>query len=130
MRTVDRSIAGVIPLCRDAVGLWGCAVSTIYISGPMTGMPHLNFPAFHTAARQLRFLGHTVVNPAELNPDPGKSWHECMRADIVALMTCDGVALLTGWENSRGATIEQDLAARLGMEVHSLAYWLQQGAAS
>ena len=38
---------------------------TIYVSGPMSGLPDLNFPAFHAAAAELRALGHTVVNPAE-----------------------------------------------------------------
>lgn len=43
----------------------------IYLSGPMTNMPDLNFPLFHTTAPSLQAAGHTVTNPAELNPDPG-----------------------------------------------------------
>ena len=41
----------------------------IYIAGPMTGRPDLNFPAFHAAATTLRDAGFDVVNPAEINPD-------------------------------------------------------------
>ena len=80
----------------------------IYISGPMSGMPELNFPAFHEAARLLRDAGYTVTNPAELDAqDAGKvmTWEQYMRRDIVALMQCDGIATLTGWSNSRGATL-------------------------
>jgi hypothetical protein len=38
----------------------------IYISGPMTGYPDLNFPAFHLAASVLRSEGFTVISPAEI----------------------------------------------------------------
>ena len=90
----------------------------IYIAGPMTGIKDMNFPAFHAAAAELRALGHEVVNPAELNPDPGTPWAQCMRVDIAQLVTCDAVVLLPGWEKSKGALIERDLARRLGMPVH------------
>ena len=33
------------------------------------------------------------------------------------LVDCDGVALLPGWENSRGATLERAIAAGLGLQV-------------
>ena len=41
----------------------------IYIAGPMTGLPELNFPAFHAEAARLRAFGYEVINPAEINPD-------------------------------------------------------------
>lgn len=91
----------------------------IYVAGPMTGLPNLNFPAFHAAAAQLRAEGHQVVNPAEINADPAAEWAACMRADIRELMTCDAVFLLPGWEKSRGATLEHHIAMALGMEIYS-----------
>lgn len=97
----------------------------LYVSGPMTGLPALNFPAFMAAALQLRGLGFEAINPAELNPDPGKSWAECMRVDIKHLMDCDGVALLPGWETSKGAGMECSIASMLGMDVRLLADWLK-----
>lgn len=84
----------------------------VYISGPMTGLPDLNFPAFHAAANQLRGLGLDPVNPADINPDSGMTWAACMRADIKALCDCDALALLPGWEASRGAHLELHLAHR------------------
>ena len=89
----------------------------IYLSGPMTGLPDLNFPAFNTAAAVLRAKGCAVTNPAEINPDGKKTWHACMRADIKALCDCSTIALLPGWENSTGAHLEIHLAHRLGMRV-------------
>ena len=45
----------------------------VYISGPMAGIENHNFPQFNALATKLRALGVDVVNPAELNPEPGKS---------------------------------------------------------
>lgn len=89
----------------------------VYISGPMTGLPELNFPAFNAAAAALREAGFEVVNPAEINPDGRKTWAQCMRADIRELCTCDALALLQGWEGSQGAHLELQLAHRLGMTI-------------
>lgn len=95
-------------------------MTRIYLSGPMTGLPFLNFPAFHAAAARLRAQGYTVVNPAEINPDATLPWAECMRADIKALCDCHTLALLPGWENSQGAHLELHIAHRIGIRVTTL----------
>ncbi|MEN2672595.1 DUF4406 domain-containing protein [Herbaspirillum huttiense] len=89
----------------------------IYIAGPMSGLPELNFPAFHAAAAELRAQGYDVVNPAEINADPTAGWVACMRLDIAQLVTCDQIMMLPGWENSRGATLELHIAQMLEMPV-------------
>lgn len=96
----------------------------VYVSGPMSGLPDLNFPAFHAAAAQLRAAGFEVVNPAELNPDPATPYGECLRNDIAALCTCSGVATLPGWERSRGAKLETDNARAFGWPVMPVGEWL------
>jgi len=90
----------------------------IYIAGPMTGLPEHNFPAFHAAANRLQEAGWETVNPAE-NFDgrtdlPRETY---LRADIELLATCDAVAMLPGWEDSRGAKLEYLIAWELGMPV-------------
>ena len=87
----------------------------IYLAGPMTGIPNFNHALFHAEAARLRALGYEVINPAEINPDPNAQWEECMRRDIKALMDCDAVALLPGWQTSKGASLERYTAASLGM---------------
>ena len=89
----------------------------IYISGPMTGLPQLNFPAFNAEAARLRAMGFDAVNPVDINPDTTATWHECMRRDIAALVTCDTIALLPGWEHSNGANLELHLASRVGLTI-------------
>jgi hypothetical protein len=92
-------------------------MTRIYIAGGMSGLPDLNFPAFHAAAAKLRAEGHDVVNPAEIDiPHPG-DWLAAMRADIRELVTCDAIYCLDGWWNSRGARLERKIAEGLGLEV-------------
>ena len=88
----------------------------IYIAGPMSGLPALNYPAFHAKAAELRALGFHVENPAE-NPAPHcSSWLGYMRLAVAQLATCDAVYLLPGWRHSRGACVEHQLAVGLGLQ--------------
>lgn len=88
-------------------------IKRIYLSGPMTGVPDENRPAFNAEAARLRALGYQVENPAELNP-PGTPRHICMKVDIQALLGCDTIALLPGWIDSAGATLERACAVQFG----------------
>lgn len=87
----------------------------IYLSGPMTGHRDFNFPAFVAEARRLRALGYEVTNPAEIDFPADAQWHECMRADIAAMMGCEAIAMMPGWQKSTGAILEMNLAHRVGM---------------
>lgn len=90
----------------------------IYVSGPMTGLPDLNFPEFNGAAKYLRFrVPVEVVNPAEFGEEPGKSWVDYMRKDIAALMRCNVIVMLPGWRRSKGAKLERFVARALGFVV-------------
>ncbi len=88
-------------------------MTRIYIAGPMTGLPNLNFPAFIEAAAHLRRKGYEVVSPAELDLGPNPSWETCLKACLREVVTCDLVALLPAWENSRGARLEHHVATEL-----------------
>lgn len=92
-------------------------VRTIYISGPMTGLPEMNFPAFNAKAAELRSQGRDVVNPAEHDEAPDLPWHVYLRKDIRLLMDCDTIHMLPGWESSRGARLELHIAKELGFYV-------------
>jgi hypothetical protein len=83
----------------------------------MSGLPGNNVQTFALAAHILRAKGLHVVNPAEVKSARGSGWSDFMREDIKLLCDCDVVALLSGWEQSRGAKIEQRLARELGLKV-------------
>lgn len=89
----------------------------IYLSGPMTGYPEFNFPAFRTEATRLRRDGYRVINPAEHAGPVTLTWADYLRKDIELLMRCDRIHLLPGWANSKGARLEHHIAVELGLEV-------------
>lgn len=92
-------------------------LKTIYISGPISGYDTEERKlAFKEATRVAGKMGYVSVNPMEDQED-GLTWAEYMRRDIKALMDCDAILMMPGWEQSRGAKLEKDIAERIGMEV-------------
>ncbi len=91
----------------------------IYLSGAMSGVPDLNFPAFHEAAAKLRSQGSEVFNPAEMGTD--LSYAEYLKKDLEVICTwADTIALLPGWKDSPGAFAEWAVAKALGRKVIEL----------
>lgn len=129
-------------------------MSTIYVAGPMRGLPKFNFPTFDEVSAVLRRQGHTVINPADHDravaerngtPPPEKcdgyetgdlaAYHVAMETtfeellgwDLVAIIReCDEIVLLQGWENSEGASHEKYVAEATGKLVR-YAYKTPQG---
>lgn len=89
----------------------------IYVSGPMSGVKDMNFPAFNDAAAKLRALGHEVVNPAELGEHDDWQWSDYLKRDIVELLKCEVILMLPNWADSRGASLEKYVAEKLGLRV-------------
>ncbi len=94
---------------------------TLYISGPMTGLPNYNRAAFDRAEDDLVARGYNVWSPAWLPPGHDWNWYMCQCLD--ALPRCCGVAVLPGWCQSRGAMIEVGRARGIGMPVLSVCEW-------
>lgn len=83
-------------------------------------MPDLNRPAFKAMQEKLfniGFMPESIVNPHDLISDPDVHWVTAMKKDIAALMQCDAIVMLHGWENSRGAKLEHFIATSLNMIV-------------
>ena len=93
----------------------------IYLSGPMTGLPDYNYPAFRAAAETLRAFGQQVFDPSEAfegRTDLPKEVY--MRKDLEELLRADVVALLPGWQNSSGAQLEVEVAKQCGIPIRLL----------
>lgn len=95
-------------------------VPTVYIAGPMTGLPDYNYPAFNSAARRMRDFDWNVINPAE-NHDGNQALphEEYMKTDIPQVATADALLVLKGWEASRGASLEVAVADACGLRLLS-----------
>lgn len=106
----------------------------------MRGIPEFNFPAFMLAARQLRSVGHEVFNPAEKDierhngvdiskgnvagdekaaaKEHGFDLRVALGQDLAWICAeAEAIALLPGWENSKGARAEHATAVALGLRV-------------
>lgn len=97
----------------------------VYLAGPMSGYKDFNFPAFDRAAYALRMQGHHVFNPAEADLEAWgdletvkaeATYRDCLRTDLNWILDhAEAIALLPGWEDSKGAQIELALARALGL---------------
>lgn len=73
--------------------------------------------AFSHAARWLELNGYEAVNPFENGLPDDAHWREHMRADVALLVGCDRIYMLRGWELSKGAKLELDVASSCGIQV-------------
>lgn len=96
----------------------------MYISGPITGYEtEERIEAFAAASARAEAMGYKAVNPMKDQPE-GWSWEEYMRRDIEKLCKCDAIVMMRGWEHSRGAMLELEIAKALEMEVF---YMVEEG---
>ena len=102
------------------VSLAPSRVGWVYLAGPMTGYDDYNFPLFNRTAASLRAEGFNVINPAEHGIVEGAEWADYLRFDLAKIAGCESIALLPGWEASKGARLEVHVAQALGMSVRCL----------
>lgn len=113
--------------------LGGNTTATIvYLAGPMSGRPQFNFHTFNDAERYARDFGCRPINPHRLDSRAGietefLQGHETFsaeevagmaRRDLEALLACEEVWLLPGWEDSKGAQHEKQVADWLGLHCY------------
>jgi hypothetical protein len=105
----------------------------VYISGAITGLPlSVARDRFAAAAASLAAQGNDVVNPFDVPPHPecacpdaaggdgagsGHEWGCYLRGDLAAMLNCDAILMLPGWEASHGARLELAVASAVGLKV-------------
>lgn len=85
-----------------------------YLSGRITGIEH---EAKNLFERYEMMVEGDVVNPFNLNHDHDRKWSSYMKECIKALMDCDKILMLPGWEDSEGAKLELMIAEKVGIMV-------------
>lgn len=91
----------------------------IYLSGPITDDSAYR-SKFDAADDQLRAVGHEVYNPAAMGDEFGDgpdAWGRYLARDLQCILTAgiDAVAVLEGWQESRGARLEVHAADAAGI---------------
>lgn len=116
----------------------------VYLAGPMTGYDEFNFPAFHRAAKKIRFDYPlwNIISPAEmdesfgLHPEhetAGKVTAETaqtsnevrsfyMRRDLPIVAACQAIVLLDGWSESAGVVHELAVARACYLDIYRYTY--------
>lgn len=88
----------------------------VYISGPVTGRDMTECKVdFNSAELWLTGLGYDVVNPLSYGVIENGSWEDYMKKDLKMLLDCEYIYLLDGWEKSKGARVEYNVAFDLGI---------------
>ena len=98
---------------------WDPAIR-VYISGPITGTKNYAI-RFAEAEARLEKMGFSVFNPARVNAElPENLEHEeYMEMSMAMLGMCDGIYMLNGWRDSRGACREYGCAMGKGLKIWS-----------
>ena len=100
----------------------------IYLSGKITGREKEDYTRqFARAESFYKTGGFDVVNPVTIGEEvlkinPKAEWQDFMIRDLEALRTCTHIALLEGWEESKGAKMEKAEAEKMGLEIMHLRF--------
>jgi hypothetical protein len=100
----------------------------------MTGLPGRNYALFNSETERLRRRGFRVLNPAEIDEmyqtrtmKAQPSWEWYMRKGIGMVLRADGIAVLPGWESSKGASLEVHIGDTLNLPVRTVDLWVEKG---
>ena len=91
----------------------------VYISLPITGndIEEVEANCIY-ASGVIQRKGHTPVSPFEVSSDPDATYAEHIGTDITALLACDAVVFLDGYEYSKGCRLEYEAAVIYGKEMY------------
>lgn len=88
----------------------------VYLSGPITNVK--NYKGLFMFAEELADFGEAkqIYNPASQIPS-SSSWEQAMHRCLSEITNYDTVVMLPGWNVSRGARLERDVALACGMHI-------------
>lgn len=111
----------------------------LYLSGAIATEPNF-VNVFSNLQAWLESAGYEVVNPVNVaacqndgkcletgqaaKPDDPHSWQCYMKYDLIAMLECDGVAMIENHLQSKGAMLEGYLAMQVGLPIRSCREWV------
>lgn len=79
----------------------------VYISCPITGHDiKIVRTCIDKAKKVLTKNGHIPVSPLDVAPEEDMPYSYYMGKDIEALLECEAIYLLRGWQESKGCNVE------------------------
>jgi len=106
----------------------------LYLAGPISANPNAE-ERFRSAVKALESAGYAVRNPFGIDPACYFKDYVSMikeekdmaqlKADLIEMLYCDGVATLPLTHSSRGTARELALAFSLDMDVWPIGEWLK-----
>ena len=117
----------------------------LYLAGPMRGYPKFNADNFNLWALKLRAAEYEVLTPVEMDAEDGLDFTSeetasatvrrlpngdvdeeyYLQRDFIRLQECQGVALIEGWEESRGSQREIVKAIKADIRIREAFMWLE-----
>ncbi len=103
----------------------------IYIAGRMRGVEEFNFPEFfrmegilstqwevyNPARYDFEVLGiNTKGMKGDMSEIPDFDLKKAMERNCIEICNSDAIFMLRGWDDSKGARVEHDLAKLLGLQ--------------
>lgn len=106
----------------------------LYLAGPITANPEAE-RSFKAAQEALIRSGYDVVNPMDIKPvnyfpnygamTPDQKDFAQLKADLIEMLVCDGIATLPLNHSSRGTARELAIAFSLDLHVLPVGEWLK-----
>lgn len=94
----------------------------IYLSGKINGLTKEEIKDSFEIARRIvkaKYPEAHIFNPADLEEQwPGYTYENYMKLSIQWLLECDCAYFLKGWETSRGANLEMQVANACGIKIN------------
>ena len=84
--------------------------------GHFTSMQYVLEDEYQAYLPGSKYNTFSITNPTDL--DEQKTWVDYMKIHIPAMIGCEAVVMLTGWETSRGAALERMIAHELKMPIY------------
>lgn len=121
-------------------------MTIMYVAGPMRNRPLYNFQEFENVTKWgVHIQNWVVTSPHEIDMEEGRVQFECriewsnnnpyrqftkvtlaksfdmistLRTDFKAILDCDGIVMLEGWQESLGAIKELSVAKWAGLNTY------------
>lgn len=90
----------------------------IYLSGSITNEKDYKKKFLDAAEKVKAICGNeTIFNPSTIDLGKDATWQDYMKIDLKILLECSSIVMLEGWEKSKGALLEWNIARALNLKI-------------